>query len=264
MEAANEEGGPRKGPWARLRQRRSEGKTKKRSKLRVAAWVFLALTSLLVLVLYMHNVSVVPTTADRKYAKLLLAEYNVLPPKEQSDFNEELRFIRDVQRIVLTHAPGWKGIPLSQEREVQNLYNLKHGLCFDRSRAIEMILAVYGFEVRHVSVFAKVGGDGRLGTLLKSGPSHALSEVKTTKGWLTLDSNYMWSAVTSDLKPVSIEGLQRGYGTFQWQESEVEPEKILQSDFVRVYGLYSRHGRFYPPFNFIPDIAWSTFLDNIF
>ena len=40
------------------------------------------------------------------------------------------------------------------------------------------------------------------------------------------------------------------------------PSIIYGEDFFAIYGLYSRHGMYYPPYNFIPDINYSEFLDN--
>ena len=37
---------------------------------------------------------------------------------------------------------------------------------------------------------------------------------------------------------------------------------ILKNNFIYIIGLYSRHGRFYPPYNFIPDINWGEFMYN--
>jgi hypothetical protein len=38
---------------------------------------------------------------------------------------------------------------------------------------------------------------------------------------------------------------------------------IFRSDFTYVIGLFSRHGRFYPPFTPIPDVNWRQIVYNL-
>ena len=45
---------------------------------------------------------------------------------------------------------------------------------------------------------------------------------------------------------------------------QTEQLTIYTNFFVAVYGLYSRHGRFYPPYNLIPDINYGEFIQNAF
>jgi hypothetical protein len=40
--------------------------------------------------------------------------------------------------------------------------------------------------------------------------------------------------------------------------------EIYKQPLTFVYGLYSRHGKFYPPFNFVPDINWPEFVGNVY
>jgi hypothetical protein len=41
------------------------------------------------------------------------------------------------------------------------------------------------------------------------------------------------------------------------------PGYIYNERFFYIYGLYSRHGRFFPPYNVIPDINYSEFIQNL-
>jgi len=41
------------------------------------------------------------------------------------------------------------------------------------------------------------------------------------------------------------------------------PPIIYAKPFTFVYGLYSRHGYFYPPYNVIPDVNYGELLQNV-
>ena len=68
--------------------------------------------------------------------------------------------------------------------------------------------------------------------------SHAVSDVLTVDGWVRVDSNEAW---------VSVDG--------------PPPSPIY--DGVTIVGLYSQHGRFYPPFTPIPDVNWRELHRNL-
>ena len=95
--------------------------------------------------------------------------------------------------------------------------------------------------------------------------SHAVSEVLTKAGWLVVDSVDPWLSLDRAGRPVSMQaiGADVDRGTINWDEKLLQHMgSIYREPFVIVYGLYSRHGRFYPPFNIIPDIHYGEFLAN--
>ena len=47
-----------------------------------------------------------------------------------------------------------------------------------------------------------------------------------------------------------------------WKEKP--PFNIYMKPFIYIYGLYSRHGKFYPPYNLVPDINYGEFIQNVF
>ena len=49
--------------------------------------------------------------------------------------------------------------------------------------------------------------------------------------------------------------------SIQWKAPP--PTPLYTHPFVYVIGLYSRHGMFYPPYNYIPDINYLEFFQNI-
>ncbi|MCB0221747.1 MAG: hypothetical protein KDH09_18770, partial [Chrysiogenetes bacterium] len=117
-----------------------------------------------------------------------------------------------------------------------------------------------GFETRHVFVYSKDESGPSLGTLLTPGvPSHALTEVRTARGWLVVDSNARWLSIDESGDPVAIEN----FAAAKWAPHvNATRNAIFDAPFGFVYGLYSRHGRFYPPFVPVPDINWGEFADN--
>ena len=201
---------------------------------------------------------------DRQYISKYLNGVKPLP--ENSEYTDELDFITSVQRSVLNIVSSNYPIPHGQEREPKESYKAKTGQCFDRSRAIEKILRYSGFEARHVSIYStKETGSGIRSLITPGVPSHAVTEVLTKRGWLIVDSNEPFVSIDRKSQPISIQDMKlsaQGSGSIEWNR---EPQtEIYGAPFTFIYGLYSRHGRFYPPYNFVPDINYSEFVKNIF
>ena len=73
------------------------------------------------------------------------------------------------------------------------------GLSYNRSRAIETILRLYGLEKRHVAIYSTAETGSAIRSLLTPGiDSHAISEVRTLNGWMAVDSNAPWIGPTAD------------------------------------------------------------------
>jgi hypothetical protein len=68
----------------------------------------------------------------------------------------------------------------------------------------------------------------------------------------------------SDGLPRSIAAISAaadGGTAIQWEVRP--PSDTYLHHFVFTYGLYARHGRFYPPYNFIPDVNYGELLQNV-
>ncbi|MBN2105968.1 MAG: hypothetical protein JW832_00970 [Deltaproteobacteria bacterium] len=213
--------------------------------------------------LYVHRVDTALSQEDKQYIPRYLEGIARLP--EKPTYTEELNFIISVQRSVLKVAAKNQGLPFDQQREPMDLYIAKTGLCYDRSRAIEKILIYAGFKTRHVSVYAKKAAESSLEALATPDiESHSITEVLTQNGWLVVDSNTSWISTDKDRNPVSLKDLQAAANKSLPVQWSMQPApKIFRGPFIIVYGLYSRHGRFYPPYNFIPDIHYGEFLENL-
>jgi len=207
------------------------------------------------------------TDDDRRYAALILAEAGVEERPTLGDFASEVAFVRAVQAAVLHVAPvsaTETGIPQGQAREPADLYRERRGLCFDRSRVIEKILRVHGLRTRHVSAFHGASGSTSAWVLFDPHTrSHALTEVATSRGWMMADSNSVYVALAQGRAlPMDAKAVARGARDPSGpQLDERAPAgTFFATPFLPIRGLYSRHGRFFAPYNAIPDIAWSEML----
>jgi len=179
-------------------------------------------------------------------------------------FSAEIVAIEKIQRAVLDAAPGNVGIPYDHSREPKELLEARSGLCFDRSRAIEKALRYVGFQARHVAIYStKETGSALKSLALEGTPSHAVSEVLTSRGWLVVDSNAPWLSIDIEGRPVSIRAMASAARRGALVEYGLPiPTSIYREPFVAVFGLYARHGRFYPPYDFIPDVNYGEFAQN--
>ena len=228
-------------------------------------FVLIALTMLILttaLLLSYHEVDNSLTHEDRQYIPLYLSDIAPLP--ENPSYLDELNFIIAVQLSVLKRAPRNEGLPLGQKREPKELYIAKSGWCYDRSRVIEKILRFSGFETRHIAIYSTEKTGSTIGSLMTPGvSSHAVTEVSTRNGWLIVDSNAAWISTDKNNQPLPIDRIGRSIENavpIDWQKEP--PADIYTRPFAYVFGLYSRHGLFYPPYNAIPDINYGEFLQN--
>jgi len=211
-------------------------------------------------VLAFHQVPLRTTSEDAKAINRLLPEGRVTP----RNFQEEVALILRVQDRVLAASPEERGIALNEPRELQNLLLARHGACFDRSRAIETILRYYGFRTRHASMYSTEDTGSALRSLTtKDTISHALTEVETRRGWMIVDSKTRWAGLTSDGKPLDLASVRQDPHR-KWNSAVKDPlPEIYGAPFTWIYGLYSRHGRFYPPYDPVPDVNWTELAQNL-
>lgn len=171
------------------------------------------------------------------------------PPKTRS-FDDEILLIRHIQRMVLKAAPADVGIPEYASREPEDLIRAHAGLCYDRSRSIEKALTFSNFKVRHVFLVYSKGKSFISALSERRQPSHAVSEVLTTRGWLVVDSNSDWISLTDNGQPVS----DRNIGTRRTEFSTI-PRSFTEL-YWSISGLYSRSGSLYSPYLPIPRVHW--------
>lgn len=181
-----------------------------------------------------------------------------------SGFDEELDLIFAAQDAVLSAAPIDEGIPLGQRRELDELVETGRGLCYDRSRAIETVLRLFGMRVRHAAIYSTAKTKSAIRSLLKPGvSSHALTEVRTERGWMVVGSNVRWVGLSAEGQVFDLKQVRRCPGVPLSKRVKAPMPDILKRPFTWVYGLYSRHGLFYPPYIPVPDVDWRELLYNL-
>ena len=233
----------------------------KRKKIIISGCILLTLF----LIMKIHEVDKTITEEDEIYIKkyLMVENINILP--EHPTYLDEIKLILDVQKAVLFIAPDEIGIAYDSTREPKDLYFSKAGICYDKSRVIEKILIYLGFKTYHISVYSIEETDSFFKSIFTPGTkSHAVSGVLTQKGWLFIDSLEPWISIDSNGNPISIKQMNNELKDNTIWNSDFAPfmNPILKNNFIYIIGLYSRHGRFYPPYNFIPDINWGEFMYN--
>lgn len=183
-----------------------------------------------------------------------------------SEGSAQLAHIRELVGKVYVAAPGLNAIPDGQPREPANVIHNGGGVCYDRSRLIEKVLRAEGYQTRHLALYRKQSRQSMWSVLTtRDTVSHAVTEVLTALGWLVIDPVTPWLAIDAAGRPVSalrIAHSHRGGSAIRWPESTSVPEFYSQN-FLVIFGLYSRHGDFYPPFNSIPDVNYRELLFNV-
>lgn len=216
---------------------------------------------LVVIVYWTHRVPLRVSTTDRTAIEAVVGPETVRTDLKNAPFDAQIDYVRLVQKrlqdsIVLDHE-----IPMAREREPMDLVERGAGLCFDRSRFLEKTFRLAGLRTRHVAVYPTARNQG-VGYMLQGGiPSHATLEIKTARGWMIVDSNVPWMARSADGDPLSFQDIS---DTTDWLKPPILGYDYYYNDeAVYIYGLYSRHGLFYPPFNRLPDVNFSELLHNL-
>ena len=177
-------------------------------------------------------------------------------PQASRTFEEEITLIRKVQHEVFKRVPlSDYGIPEYEHREPADLMRFGKGLCFDRSRTFDKGFAYLGFPSRHVYLLYREGRSFSRAIFTYRQPSHAVTEVKTSRGWMFVDSNYEWIALTSNGEPVGADDVWKRYAEFD------NPPPYLAKPWWAIRGMYSRKGQFYGSGVPFPELNWADFAD---
>lgn len=221
-----------------------------KSVVKFLSWLVLLLVAMFVLLAWINNVSTSLSEEDVRSLQIGFGINRVEPPKT---FEEEIDYIREVQRRVFLHAPVGAGIPDGVDREPVDLLAYKQGLCYDRSRTIDKALKWGGLESRHVYILYR--GDKSFFEALSTyrSRSHAITEVKTKKGWMIVDSNTPWISLNRNGDPVSADEVFIRIGEFE------SPPPYMADAYWSIPGLYSRRGQLFRPFFPFPDLSWYDF-----
>jgi len=171
-----------------------------------------------------------------------------------ASFEEQVALIRKVQTEVFKRAPLGDGIPDYQLREPFDLLRFGQGLCYDRSRTFDKAFTFLGLKSRHVYILYKKNLPFWQAIFEYGQPSHAVTEVKTSKGWIFIDSNSTWLALTRQGEPLNADDVWRRF------EELDKPPPYLKDPWWAIRGLYSRRGQLYGAGILFPELNWSDFL----
>jgi len=116
-----------------------------------------------------------------------------------------------------------------------------------------------GFEARHIFILYPehpVTGESLSfwGAFFTRGTnSHAVTEVKTSRGWVLVDSNSAWVSDGKHGLPVDADHLR--------DKASLLPgmPDYLNRPYWAIRGMYSRRGQLYRPYMPYPDLNWPDF-----
>jgi len=211
----------------------------------------IAICFVLFLGLLYHNVPKTVSQADEVSLEEIFGSKHV--NGERLAFEDQISFIHGMVNTLHTSFVVGTPIAYNADREPSQLVLNGGGLCYDFSRTIEKYLIYNSFQTRHVAAYIKHGSFWNTITT-KGVYSHSLTEVKTDKGWMIIDSNLKFYALDDANRIYAYKDLEKLKESPSWKlplEEGMEP--FYSSNVEFVYGLYSRHGGFYKPYNFIPD-----------
>lgn len=176
-------------------------------------------------------------------------------------FAQQLACIRAIQAAHLAAAPELVCVDEYgvTSHEPPAFLARRRGCCYDRSRFVEKAASFYGLEVRHLAIYhARSSFD-----LVRGGtPSHSLSEVLTDRGWMVVDSNTTALGLRTDGTPLDAAELSAALRAGGSGLESTSYREFFGGDYVSLYGVYSRHGGFYPPYVRLPDIDWAQVDEN--
>lgn len=219
--------------------------------------VALAAAATFVLLAFVTNVS---TRLEREDIFAIKAILGVQRQPEINSFEDEIRVIRWAQAQIFKAAPGNEPIPEYEDREPMDLLKARSGMCYDRARTLDKALTWLGFEARHIYILF---ADPQNGTgawsftrhALSRSTSHAVTEVKTSRGWLLVDSNTPWISLDTHGLPVQAGDVHEKRTQFK------APPDYTQTPFWAIRGMYSRRGQFYRPYIVFPEMNWPDFMN---
>lgn len=208
----------------------------------------------------MATVTNVPTHITATDELIFKATLNLRRPPQPLSFEQEIQLIKDVQNLILKEAPSGPPIPDYMEREPHDLLRHRSGLCYDRSRTYDKVFNWLGFGTRHVYILYPEHPKTHQplpywrAFFTRGTQSHAVTEVKTQRGWLLVDSNSPWISLRRDGSPVSADHLPHNKNDFE------SPLPVyFDRDYLAIRGLYSRRGQLYRPYLPFPALNWWDF-----
>ncbi len=216
----------------------------------------LALSALVLYIYIFGSVDKSITPSDEEEIKKL--QVNRYCEKLKS-FNDEIECIRAVQSTIRSLVKDVRCPPRGESIEPASFVYRGYGCCFDRARFTEKALLYYGFQTRHVALYDR-DAHGLIGLLIPGIDSHAATEVRTSKGWMGVDSLYPFILIARNNDVLTYSNFKNKINDLMY---EVKPKIFYNKNLIVIYGLYSRHGFFHGINWPTPEINFPEFLFNL-
>ena len=222
--------------------------------VRKSTWILAVKVVVVVSVCFvLALISHVSTTVTPDDKQVFENELNIVSLQHPQTFADEIAAIKTIQHKVFVKAPVGKGIADFEPREPSDLMRKREGLCFDRSRTFDKAFEFIGLPSRHIYILYRQDR-GFLSAFFHHGQaSHAVTEVKTSKGWMFVDSNTEWIGLTRDGQVVNADDVWKRAAEFD------SIPGYLKDPWWAIRGLYSRKGQLYPPYITFPNINLPDF-----
>lgn len=226
-------------------------------KRRLSTWLLVIFLVMNVSLAFVTNV---PSNVTESDISVFRDIFGLKKPEGMLTYAQEIELIRSVQALIIDRVPIGEPIPEYSDREPADLIRQNSGLCYDRSRTFDKVFMWLGFESRHVYIlYLKHPETGEAISFIralftKGIDSHAVTEVKTSKGWVMVDSNNKWISLSANGLPINLDHLH------EQQAQLPEMPAYFNRRYIAIRGLYSRRGQFYRPFIPYPELNWGVFL----
>jgi hypothetical protein len=225
-------------------------------KRRLSTWL---LAIFLVMNVSLAFVTNVPSNVTESDISVFRNIFGLKKPEGLLTYAQEIELIRSVQALIIDRVPIGEPIPEYSDREPADLVRRNSGLCYDRSRTFDKVLMWLGFESRHVYILylehPETGEEmSFIRALFTKGiDSHAVTEVKTSEGWVMVDSNNKWISLSANGLPINVDHLHEQQAQLPGMPA------YFNRRYIAIRGLYSRRGQFYRPFIPYPGLNWGDF-----
>ena len=151
----------------------------------------------------------VTTEEDKKYLNAFINRWGIKEDSKSigANYEREIAFISKIQDSVFKVIRG-DGYPIPKE-EVGNIRyyaTVGKGACYDRALMMEKIFSLYQFKTRHAFLYFNNDSTPirKLDIFNKRLLSHALLEIKTSKGWMAIDTRNAWLGLNENTEPMDL------------------------------------------------------------
>ena len=212
--------------------------------------------------IYAFNVDTQVDAAEREIIETYISKSDFVDFNKISDRERELLLLKIMDAAHKIAGPSRNSPPHGVKRGIASSLKYSGGSCYDRSYYIEQILTYLNIPSRHVFL-ALVESN----SIFKRGLlSHALTEVNINGNWFLIESLYSHVYKNKSGELVSAMYIKENFGDVNFPDfNHVDAELysyIARGDFKVYYGIYSRHGGFFPPYHIPFNINYKQILFN--